>query len=137
MFDEYFNPPSSVTFLVHVVVTPKPADPTGTSSSTFFDQDAPSPSTSQTHQKSQSPVIPSDVEELFHDIEVPHLDNDPFFGVPISEQNSKESSPRDVVPTNVHSVNQPPEHLRKWTKEHLLENVIDNPSRPISTRHQL
>ncbi|GJX18799.1 retrovirus-related pol polyprotein from transposon TNT 1-94 [Tanacetum coccineum] len=42
-----------------------------------------------------------------------HLDNDPFFGVPIPKPNSKESSSMDVIPTNMHSVNQPPEHLRK------------------------
>ncbi|GJT99357.1 retrovirus-related pol polyprotein from transposon TNT 1-94 [Tanacetum coccineum] len=66
---------------------------------------------------------PSVVEEL-HDIEVAHLDNDPFFGVQIPELNSKESSSRDVIPTNVHSINQPPEHLSKWTKDHPLDNVI-------------
>ncbi|GKB50506.1 retrovirus-related pol polyprotein from transposon TNT 1-94, partial [Tanacetum coccineum] len=82
-------------------------------------------------------LIPSGVEEQFHDIKVAHLDNNPFFGVPIPELNSKEYSSRDVIPTNVHSVNQPPEHLKKWTKDHSLDNVIGNPSRPISTRHQL
>ncbi|GJQ95153.1 retrovirus-related pol polyprotein from transposon TNT 1-94 [Tanacetum coccineum] len=115
MFDEYFNPPPSVASLVSVVIAPDPADSTDT----------------------QPPVIPSGVEEEFHDIEVAHLDNDPFFGVPIPEPNSKESSSRDVIPTNVHSVNQPPEHLSKWTKDHSLDNVISNPSRPVSTRYQL
>ncbi|GKA98945.1 retrovirus-related pol polyprotein from transposon TNT 1-94 [Tanacetum coccineum] len=50
-------------------------------------------------------------------------DNNPFFGVPILEPNSKEPSLRDVIPTNVHFVNQPPEHLSKWTKYHSLDNV--------------
>ncbi|GKB45117.1 retrovirus-related pol polyprotein from transposon TNT 1-94 [Tanacetum coccineum] len=87
-----------------------------------IDQDAPSPSTSQTPQETLSPVIPFGVEEHFHDIEVAHLDNDPFFGVPIPEPNSKESSSRDVIPNNVHAVNQPPEHLSKWTKDHPLDD---------------
>ncbi|GJW67625.1 retrovirus-related pol polyprotein from transposon TNT 1-94 [Tanacetum coccineum] len=113
MFDKYFNPPSSVDSLVPAVVAPEPADSTGTPSSTTIDQDAPSLSTSQTPQETQSLVIPFGVEEQFHDIEVVHLDNDPFFGVPIAEPNSKESSSRDVIPTNVHSVNQPPEQLIK------------------------
>ncbi|GJS36975.1 hypothetical protein Tco_0535357 [Tanacetum coccineum] len=56
---------------------------------------------------------PADSTEKFHDIEVSHLDNDPFFGVPILEPNSEESSSRDVIPTNMHLVNKPPEHLRK------------------------
>nr|GEW97067.1 hypothetical protein [Tanacetum cinerariifolium] len=63
--------------------------------------------------------------------------NDPYFGVLIPELSSGESSSRDVIPTNVHSVKQPPEHLRKWTKDHPLDNVIRSPSRPVSTRHQL
>ncbi|GJZ36634.1 retrovirus-related pol polyprotein from transposon TNT 1-94 [Tanacetum coccineum] len=70
IFDEYFNPLPSVTSLVPAVVAPEPADPTGTPSSTSIDQDAPSPSTSQTPQESQSLIIPSGVKEQFHDIKV-------------------------------------------------------------------
>ncbi|GKA23306.1 integrase, catalytic region, zinc finger, CCHC-type containing protein [Tanacetum coccineum] len=131
MFDEYFNPPPSVAS--HV---PEPADSTRTPSSTSIDQDAPSLSTCQTPQETQSLVIPFGVEEQFHDIEVAHLDNDPFFAVPIQELNSKESSSRDVIPTNVHSVNKPPEHLKKWTKDHLSDNFIGNPSRPVKLDKQ-
>ncbi|GJU81852.1 retrovirus-related pol polyprotein from transposon TNT 1-94 [Tanacetum coccineum] len=137
LFDEYFNPSPSVVSLVPAVVTPEHADPTGTPSSTSIDQDAPSPRTSQTPQELQSPVIPCGVKEKFHDIEVARLDNDPFFGVPIPEPNSEESSSRDVISTNVHSVNQPLKHLKKWTKDHPFDNIIGNPSRPVSTRHQL
>ncbi|GJT41935.1 retrovirus-related pol polyprotein from transposon TNT 1-94 [Tanacetum coccineum] len=84
----------------------------------------------------KSILNPKDLEE-FHDIEIANLDNDPFFGVTIPEPNSKESSSRDVIPTNVHLVNQPLEHLSKWMKDHPLDNVIGNPSLPVSTRHQL
>ncbi|GJU25674.1 hypothetical protein Tco_1164295 [Tanacetum coccineum] len=105
MFDEYFNSPSSVASLVPTVVALELADSTGTPSSTTNDQDEPSPSTSQTPQESQSSVILFDVEEQFQDIKVAHLDNDPFFGVPVPEPNSKESSSGDVILTNVHSVN--------------------------------
>ncbi|GJW98140.1 retrovirus-related pol polyprotein from transposon TNT 1-94, partial [Tanacetum coccineum] len=69
-----------------------------------------------------STVASPGVEEQFHDIEVAHLDNDPFFGVPIPKPNSEESSSRDVIPTNVHSINQQPEYLSKWTKDHPLDN---------------
>ncbi|GJU94138.1 retrovirus-related pol polyprotein from transposon TNT 1-94 [Tanacetum coccineum] len=122
MFDEYFNPPPSVASPVPAVFALEPDDSFGTPSSNTINQDAPSPSTSQTPQESQSPVIPSGVEEYFHDIEVAHLNNDPFFGVPIPEPNYEESSSRDVIPTNVHSVNQPPKQLNKWSKDHPLDN---------------
>ncbi|GJR03696.1 retrovirus-related pol polyprotein from transposon TNT 1-94 [Tanacetum coccineum] len=65
------------------------------------------------------------------------MDNDPYFGLPNPEPSSEESSSRIVVPTNVHSVNQPQKHIGKWTKDHPLENVIGDPSRPVSTKLQL
>ncbi|GJR98491.1 hypothetical protein Tco_0270665 [Tanacetum coccineum] len=34
-------------------------------------------------------------------------------------------------------INQPPEHIIKWTKDHPINNVIGDPSRPVSTQHQL
>ncbi|GJZ68842.1 retrovirus-related pol polyprotein from transposon TNT 1-94 [Tanacetum coccineum] len=79
MFDVYFNPPHSVASQVPAVTAPEPADSTGTPFSSTIDQDAPSTSTSQTPQETLSLVIPSGVEEHFHDTEVAHLDNDPFF----------------------------------------------------------
>ncbi|GJT88980.1 retrovirus-related pol polyprotein from transposon TNT 1-94 [Tanacetum coccineum] len=48
-------------------------------------QNAPSPSNSQTTLDTQPPVIPNDVEEDNHDIEVAHMGNDPYFGIPIPE----------------------------------------------------
>ncbi|GKA36768.1 retrovirus-related pol polyprotein from transposon TNT 1-94 [Tanacetum coccineum] len=113
MFDEYFNPPPSVASPVLAVVALDLADSTGSPSSTLVNQDAPSSSTSQTPQEKQPLAIPFGVEEEFHDTEFAHLNNDPFFGVLIPEPNSKESSSRDVIPNNVHSVNQPPKHLSK------------------------
>ncbi|GKC65663.1 retrovirus-related pol polyprotein from transposon TNT 1-94 [Tanacetum coccineum] len=54
MFDEYFSPPTSVASLVPTVVALVLVDSTGTPSSTSVDQDAPSPSTSQTPQEIQA-----------------------------------------------------------------------------------
>ncbi|GKA15487.1 retrovirus-related pol polyprotein from transposon TNT 1-94 [Tanacetum coccineum] len=42
-----------------------------------------------------------------------------------------------VIPNHVHSINQPPEYINKWSKDHLLDNVIGDPSKSVSTRHQL
>ncbi|GJS20375.1 hypothetical protein Tco_0449007 [Tanacetum coccineum] len=119
MFDEYFNPSPSVVQPVLVAVVQEPVVSTGTPSSTRIDQDTPSTSTSQTTQEEQSHVIPTGVEEDDH------------------EPSSEESSSRIVIPTNVHSVNQPQEHIEKWTKDHPLDKIIGDPSRPVSTRLQL
>ncbi|GJY95179.1 hypothetical protein Tco_0511540 [Tanacetum coccineum] len=43
----------------------------------------------------------------------------------------------DVSLAEPNQVSQPPDHLRKWTKDHPLDNIIGNPSRTVSTRKQL
>ncbi|GKC42508.1 retrovirus-related pol polyprotein from transposon TNT 1-94 [Tanacetum coccineum] len=113
LFDEYFHPPPCVDHPILKVAALEPAVLTGTPSSTLVDQDAPSPSTSQTPQESPSHVISPSAEEADHDIEVADMDNHPYFGIPIPEPSSEESSSQVVIPNNVHSVNQPPEHISK------------------------
>ncbi|GKE24520.1 retrovirus-related pol polyprotein from transposon TNT 1-94 [Tanacetum coccineum] len=56
---------------------------------------------------------------------------------PSPKPSSEESSSQVVIPNNVHSVNKTTEHISKWTKDHLIDNVIGDPSRPVSTPHQL
>nr|GEX41679.1 hypothetical protein [Tanacetum cinerariifolium] len=58
------------------------AESTGLPFSTSVDQDAPSPSKSQTTPETQSAVIPQDVKEDSHDIKVAHIGNDPYLLVP-------------------------------------------------------
>ncbi|GJX35798.1 integrase, catalytic region, zinc finger, CCHC-type containing protein, partial [Tanacetum coccineum] len=67
LFDELLTPSPSVVYptpevvpLIHEVVAPVPAISTGLPSSKNVDQDAPSPSNSQTTPKTQPPVIPND-----------------------------------------------------------------------------
>nr|GEY79739.1 integrase, catalytic region, zinc finger, CCHC-type, peptidase aspartic, catalytic [Tanacetum cinerariifolium] len=79
LFDEYFNPPPSVDHPVPEVAALEPSISTGTPSLTFVDQDAPSPSTSQTLQELPYQVISLGAKEADHDIEVSHMDNDPYF----------------------------------------------------------
>ncbi|GJY72931.1 retrovirus-related pol polyprotein from transposon TNT 1-94 [Tanacetum coccineum] len=73
-------------------IAPEPAVSTGTPSSTIIDQDAPSTSTSQTTPETPSSVIPIGVEEVDHDIEVAHMDNNPFVEFLIPKPSSEESS---------------------------------------------
>ncbi|GJR99021.1 hypothetical protein Tco_0315530 [Tanacetum coccineum] len=110
MFDDYLNPLTCVNPQVPAVIAPEPA---------------------------ASTTIPLSVEDVDHDIEVAHMDNNPYVDVPILEPSFEESSTHVVIPKNVHSINQPPKHINKWTKDHSIDNVIGNPSRPVSTRHQL
>nr|GEU31854.1 retrovirus-related Pol polyprotein from transposon TNT 1-94 [Tanacetum cinerariifolium] len=100
------------------------AESNGLPSSTTVDQDAPSPSKSQTTPETQSSVIPQDVKEEILDIEVADMRNDPFFGVPILEVTSVQSSSMVSPHTIVQSDHQIPQHNSKWTKDHPLDNII-------------
>ncbi|GKF17723.1 hypothetical protein Tco_0062641, partial [Tanacetum coccineum] len=119
------------------LVAPEPAALTGLPSSTTVDQDAPSPSNSQTTPETQSPIIHIDVEDGNHDLDVAHMNNDPYFGIPIPEVPSDQSSSTDSIHTIVHLNHQISKHNNKWTKDHPLENIIDALARPVSTRLQL
>ncbi|GJV85392.1 retrovirus-related pol polyprotein from transposon TNT 1-94 [Tanacetum coccineum] len=99
--------------LIAEVVTPEPAASTGSPSSTTVHQDAPSPSNSQTTQETQSSIIPNDVEEDNHDLDVEHMNNDPFFGIHILENDSEASSSSDVISTVVHTAAPNSEHVNK------------------------
>ncbi|GKC11681.1 retrovirus-related pol polyprotein from transposon TNT 1-94 [Tanacetum coccineum] len=99
------------------------------------------PRTHQTTPIPQPPVIPNDVEEDNHDIEVAHMGNDPYFGIPIPKVPSDQSSLSDSIhdkcclsPSPDHQISK---HNNKWTKDHPLENIICELARPVSTRLQL
>ncbi|GJR04335.1 retrovirus-related pol polyprotein from transposon TNT 1-94 [Tanacetum coccineum] len=119
------------------VSAPVLVDSTGSPLSTIVDQDAPSPSNSQTTPETEPPIISNDVEEDNYDIEVAHMGNDPYFGVSILEIPFDQSSSPGSIHTIVHPDRQISEHNSKWTKDHLLENIIGELSRPVSTRLQL
>ncbi|GJR39663.1 hypothetical protein Tco_1215347 [Tanacetum coccineum] len=120
MFDELLTslpsvdlPVPKVIALIDEVVAPVPAVSTGSPFSTTVDQDASSPSNSQTTPDTQPPVIPNDYEEDNHDIE------------------------SDSIHTIMYPDHQISEHNNKWTKDHPLENIIGELARPVSTRLQL
>ncbi|GKC70440.1 putative ribonuclease H-like domain-containing protein, partial [Tanacetum coccineum] len=104
LFDELLTLPPSVDYpapeviaLIHKVVALVPAVSTSSPSSTNVDRDAPSPSNSQTTPETQPPVIPDDVEEDNHDLDIAHMDNDPYFGILIPEVPSDQSSSMDPI----------------------------------------
>ncbi|GJV79962.1 retrovirus-related pol polyprotein from transposon TNT 1-94 [Tanacetum coccineum] len=130
------NPPPSTPFVPPLRISPVLSVSTGSPSSTIVDQDAPSPTNSQTTPKTQSPILPNDVEEDNHDLDVAHMNNDPFFGITIPE-NDSEASSSDVIPTVVQTAAPNSEHVTKWTKDHPLDNIIGELERPVSTRLQL
>nr|GEV83756.1 reverse transcriptase domain-containing protein [Tanacetum cinerariifolium] len=104
-------PAPAVIAPIAEVVASEPTISTASPSSTTVDQDAPSPNVS-------------------------HMNNDPFFGIPIPK-NDSESTSLDVIPTVVHIAAPNSERVNKWTKDHLLDNIIDELERHVSIRLHL
>nr|GEY15719.1 retrovirus-related Pol polyprotein from transposon TNT 1-94 [Tanacetum cinerariifolium] len=99
LFDKLVTPPPSVDppapeviAPINEVIPPEHVESTSLPFSTTVDQDAPPPSKSQTTPETQPPIIPNDVKEGNHDIEVAHMSNDPLFGMPIPKVASDQSS---------------------------------------------
>nr|GEW10829.1 integrase, catalytic region, zinc finger, CCHC-type, peptidase aspartic, catalytic [Tanacetum cinerariifolium] len=93
VFDELLTPPPSVDHPDLEVIAPidevvalEPAASTGSPSSTTVDQDAPSPNNSQTTPETRYLIISNDVVAENHDLNVAHMNNDPFFGIPIPKR---------------------------------------------------
>ncbi|GKD00494.1 putative ribonuclease H-like domain-containing protein [Tanacetum coccineum] len=128
------RPAPEVIAPIAEVVASATATSTDSPSLTTVDQDEPSPSNSQTTLETQSPIIPNDVEEDNHDLDVAHMNNDSFFGISILENHSEASSSSDVIPTIVQTATPYSDHVTKWTKDHPLDNIIDELD---STRLQL
>nr|GEW18732.1 hypothetical protein [Tanacetum cinerariifolium] len=119
------HPAPKVIAPIAEVVAPEPVASTSSPSITTVDQDAPSPSNSQTTHETHSLIIPKDVEEDNHDLDIAHMNNDPFFGIPIPKAPSDQSLSTDIIHTIMHPDYQNSEHNSKWTKDHPLENIID------------
>ncbi|GJW86121.1 retrovirus-related pol polyprotein from transposon TNT 1-94 [Tanacetum coccineum] len=139
MFDEYLeqsrvNEPVPSATEVNAQVAPP-----GTSLSTTMAQDAPSTSASSSTSDMHHPVRHQGIaEEPTHeDSPINHDVLHPLLNPVTGEPGSAQSSSGNVNSAEPNQVNQPPDHLRRWTKDHPLDNIVGNPSRPVSTRKQL
>ncbi|GJU93108.1 retrovirus-related pol polyprotein from transposon TNT 1-94 [Tanacetum coccineum] len=104
MFDEYLEPPRVERLVSPALVVQVPVNLTDTPSSTTIDKDAPSPSHLPSSSALQSPQAYIKASEA--------------------------SSFGDLSSTESPYVSQTLHHLGKWSKDHPLDNIIGNPSRP-------
>nr|GEU31196.1 retrovirus-related Pol polyprotein from transposon TNT 1-94 [Tanacetum cinerariifolium] len=74
----------------------------------------------------------------FFTAEEEHLQDDKFTN-PLCTlvQEVDESSSHNIGNSNVHTFNQPQVSKYRWTKDHLLKQVRENPSKPVQTWRQL
>ncbi|GKB60519.1 hypothetical protein Tco_0916705 [Tanacetum coccineum] len=140
MFDKYMEPPRVERLVSPTPAVSVPVNSAGTPSSTTIDQDAPSPSHSPSSSALQSPSLHKGVaadSTLMEDNPFAPVKNHPFINVFAPEPSSEASSSGDLSSAESPYVSQTLHHLGKCSKDHPLDNIIGNPSRPVSTRKQL
>ncbi|GKF04263.1 hypothetical protein Tco_0034931, partial [Tanacetum coccineum] len=132
MFDEYFEPLYVERPVPPALAVPAPVVSAGTPFSTTVDQDAPSISHSPSSSMIQAPVSLQDVivGPILEDHPVAQAINDPIVNPFAQEPSSAESSSRDANTVEPIHVTQPHDHLRRWTKDHPINNIVGNPSHP-------
>ncbi|GKC91683.1 integrase, catalytic region, zinc finger, CCHC-type containing protein [Tanacetum coccineum] len=124
MFNEYFNPPTINVSPVPVAAAPRAVNIANSPVSTSIDQDAPSTSIPSTQEQEHSLIISQGVKES---PKTPHFHDDP-----LHEDSTSQGSSSNVRPSHTLFG-----QIGRWTKDHLIPNVIGDPSRSVSTRKQL
>ncbi|GJY22712.1 retrovirus-related pol polyprotein from transposon TNT 1-94 [Tanacetum coccineum] len=150
MYDDYIGgQPSSAPRTALAAQAPQVLQ-TPTATTTTADT-TPTP-TNSSSQATNFPNTSQDVDELETQQHVQHqpatiadnvpnamFDENTFvnpFATP-STSDAESSSSQYVDPSNMHTFYQPYPHEFQWTKDHPLEQVIGEPSRPVLTRNQL
>nr|GEX28634.1 hypothetical protein [Tanacetum cinerariifolium] len=133
IFDEYLDPPRVERPVPPAKAKQSPVNSAGIPLSTTIEQDAPTPSISpsssalQSHSLHQGVVVePNHMEDRTN----APIDNPPYVNVFAPKPHSEASSSGDISSTELPYVSQTLHHLNKWSKDHPLDNVIGNPSRP-------
>ncbi|GKB64690.1 hypothetical protein Tco_0920876 [Tanacetum coccineum] len=140
MFNEYLEPPRVERPISPALAVLVLVNSAGTPSSTTIDLDAPSPSNLPSSSALQSPCSHQGIatgSTIIKDNPFAPVNNNPFINVFAPKPSSEASSSEDVSSADSTHVCQPHHHLGKWSNDHPLDNVIGNPSRPVSTRKQL
>nr|GFA30785.1 integrase, catalytic region, zinc finger, CCHC-type, peptidase aspartic, catalytic [Tanacetum cinerariifolium] len=135
MYDDYIGgQPSATTRTVSPAQEPQVRQ-TSTTSTTIADN-VPIP-TNASSLATNIPITSQDIDELNPNAMV---DGNTFvnpFANPSTSVATTSSSQQNVDPSNMHTFYQPYPHKFQWSKDHPLEQVIGEPSRPILTRNQL
>ncbi|GJT22985.1 retrovirus-related pol polyprotein from transposon TNT 1-94 [Tanacetum coccineum] len=116
-------------------------DHTSSSSSIVVDQDDAPPivvsSEEQVVTEPNSPVL-NEVADEFVQEDVADFDGNTFHNAPQTpEFDVAESSSTYQDPSNMHQFHQQHRSIDRWTKNHPLEQVIGDPSKPVMTRKRL
>ncbi|GJY75455.1 hypothetical protein Tco_0480571 [Tanacetum coccineum] len=115
-------------------VAQDPVIPTSPSVSIAIDLDAPSGSHTSSPLNHHSFSVHHGVAgEQYAEVNpFAVADPEPFVNVFATDYNSEASSSGEITIPEPNQSTLPHEHIRKWTDSHPLDNIIGNPSRPVS-----
>ncbi|GKA46422.1 hypothetical protein Tco_0739305, partial [Tanacetum coccineum] len=93
---------------------------------------APSTSDSSSTSDIHLPVQHQEIAEepIQEDTPIIHDVLHPSHNLVTGDPGSAQSSSGNVNAAEPNQVNYPPDHIRRWTKDHPLDNIVGNPSRP-------
>nr|GFB06372.1 ribonuclease H-like domain-containing protein [Tanacetum cinerariifolium] len=132
MYDDYIGgQPSAATRTVLLAQEPQVRQTSTTS--TLIADTAPIPINSSSHATNY-PITLQDVDKLNLNV---MFDGNSFVNpfATSSTSAAESSSSQNMDPSNMHTFYQPYPHEFQWTKDHPLEQVIGEPSRPVLTRN--
>nr|GFC21915.1 hypothetical protein [Tanacetum cinerariifolium] len=134
IYDDYIGGQPSATARTVPPAQELQVRQSSTTSTTIADT-APIP-TNASSLATNIPITSQDVDELNLNAMV---DGNTFVNLFANSSTSAatSSSHQNVNPSNMHTFYQPYPHEFQWTKDHPLEQVIGEPSRPILTRNLL
>ncbi|GKE96878.1 gag-pol polyprotein [Tanacetum coccineum] len=140
MYEEYY-PMSSQEVSDNTAADTLDNDHTSSSSSIVVEQDDAPPivlsSEEQVVTEPNSPVLNEVADELVQE-DVADFDGNMFHNAPQTlEFDVSESSSTYQDPSNMHQFHQQHRSIDRWTKNHPLEQVIGDPSKPVMTRKRL
>ncbi|GJX29820.1 hypothetical protein Tco_0237899 [Tanacetum coccineum] len=97
---------------------------------TTIAQDAPSTSDSSSTSDIHLPVQHQEIAEepIQEDTPIIHDVLHPSHNLVTRDPGSAQSSSGNVNAAEPNQVNYPPDHIRRWTKDHPLDNIVGNPS---------
>ena len=139
MFDELYESTTNDVLIPTTEDAHIPVNEVNPSVSISVSQEAPAadPSVSSTNHHSSN-VHHGNVSGINDEVNPFATPEDaPFENIFAPESSSEPSSSGDIDSATSVPQQLPHEHLRKWTHDHPLDNIIGNPSRPVSTRKQL
>nr|GEZ93305.1 hypothetical protein [Tanacetum cinerariifolium] len=128
MYDDYFGGQPSAT-VENVSTVQEPQVRQRSTVSTTIADNVPIPTNSSSHA-TNIPITLQDVNPFVNTFVNPFANSSTSAAI-------ASSSSQNVDPSNMHTFYQPYPHEFQWTKDHPLEQVIGEPSRPVLTRNQL